>query len=148
MSPPAVGGALAVVLAAGGDDVEQVDLAVAPQFGAVGAEHEGGVEQLAVPGLGDRPAVDGDRFSRATPRAGTRRRGPPGSLLPGAGSVSAWANLVSRSPPRQVHISGRLTRSGRSAATASSIRRPAWAMLAALSAPGLIWTTLTRMGCP
>ena len=35
--------------------------------------------------------------------------------------------------------------SGRSASTASPIRRRAWAMFSALSAPGFIWTTLMRI---
>src|ERR1700722_16032391 len=70
---------------------------------------------------------------------------PPGSLDPLAGSVSALALRTVRSPPRLSQTSGNETISGLSSATACSIRRFAWAMLAALSAPGFICTTVTRI---
>src|SRR3954447_18552413 len=81
-------------------------------------------------------------------RAVSRRNSyasPPGSFDPFAGSTSALAARVARSPPSESQTSGRLTMSGRSCVTAWSISRRAWAMLSALFAPGFICITLTRI---
>src|ERR1700722_1923516 len=50
--------AFTVARAIGGDNVEQVHLAIARQFGAVGVEYHRGVEQLFASLLDNRAAVD------------------------------------------------------------------------------------------
>ena len=119
-----------------------MDYPVARQLAAGGGKHDTGIEQLPGGQLAALTAMHMDVIGdRALAQKFIRR--PSGSTR-----LRQSLRRGARSSPRQLQISGRASRSGRSPPAAPPIKARTWAMFTVSSAVGDIWTTLIRTLTP